>query len=72
MTRSVENMLNTVLIAAYSTNIFTEFGFNQQNFFIAVPIMFVGAYYFEGIRMHQAPTFLSYVFYISLSSTFLS
>ncbi len=72
MTRTAENMLNAALVAAYSTNIFTEQGFNQQNFLYAVPIMFCGAYYFEGIRFHQLPTFLSFVFYGFFTITFLS
>lgn len=72
MSRRAENMLNAVLVAAYSTNIFTDYGFNQQNFLIAIPVMFAGAFYFEGIRVHQLPTFLSYVFYVMISSTLLS
>jgi hypothetical protein len=65
-------MMNAVLVAAYSTNIFTDQGFNQTNFIFGIPVLIAGAFYFEGIRFQQLSTLLSYIIYALMSSLFVS
>ena len=64
--------MNAVLVAAYSTNIFTDQGFNQTNFLLGIPVMIAGGYYYEGIRLMQLPTIFSYLIYALMSSVLVS
>ena len=65
-------MMNAVLVAAYSTNIFTDQGFNQTSFLIGFPVLIVGGFYYEGIRLIQLPTIFSYLIYALMSSLLVS
>jgi hypothetical protein len=64
--------MNAVLVAAYSTNIFTDQGFNQTNFLMGFPFLIAGGFYYEGIRLLQFPTILSYLIYAFSTCLFVS